>query len=383
MDNLRSTGNEIMQEGLEFIELRFLELDAENPRLPESVERTPEAMLNHIALTTSIEDLMNAIAENGFFPGEPLVAIKQGEKYVVVEGNRRLTAVKLIHNPYDCARPSTRMLTIAERMSNKLDTLNVLPVIVRKTRAEILPYLGFRHITGVKQWEPLAKARYIEQLFQLTPHGATTDERYWHVARAIGSRKDHIKRNLDALAVYKILEHHNFYNIDGLDEESIKFSILSTALADERIGLFVGTLSIDEDGDSISNDVIISDTGINREHIQELTEWLYRKDELGKTRVGESRNLRELGAIIDNKKALTAFRQGAELKIAYQQTEDVRQDFMQLLFRAEAAITEAAGMVATIDYDSDALELSRRLSANIKLIGKTLVDKKVEDDDDF
>ena len=56
---------------------------------------------------------------------------------------------------------------------------------------------------------------------------------------------------------------------------------------------------------------------------------------------------------------------------------------MQLLFRAEAAITEAAGMVATIDYDSDALELSRRLSANIKLIGKTLVDKKVEDDDDF
>ncbi|ELY2733417.1 ParB N-terminal domain-containing protein [Cronobacter sakazakii] len=372
-----------MQEGLQFIDIKLLELDTQNPRLPESVERTPDAMLNHIALTTSIEDLMNAIAENGFFPGEPLVAISEGENYVVVEGNRRLTAVKLIHDPYQCERPSTRMLTIAERMSSKLESLKTLPVIVRKSRAEILPYLGFRHITGVKQWEPLAKARYIEQLFELTPQSSTIDERYWRVARSIGSRKDHIKRNLDALAVYKILEKNNFYNIPGLDEESIKFSILSTALADERIGLFVGTYSLDEDGDSVSNDVIISDAGINRENIQELTEWLYKKDELGKTRVGESRNLRELGAVIENKKALTSFRQGADLKLAYQLTEDVRQDFMQLLFRAEAAITEAAGMVATMSYDSDALEVSRRLAANIKLIGKTIVAKKVEDDDDF
>lgn len=36
------------------------------------------------------------------------------------------------------------------------------------------------------------------------------------------------------------MESNNFYDIDGLDEESIKFSILSTALADEKIGLFVG-----------------------------------------------------------------------------------------------------------------------------------------------
>lgn len=372
-----------MQEGLKFIGLDLLDLDTDNPRLPESVERSPEAMLNHIALTTSIEDLMNAIAENGFFPGEPLVAIEENGRYKVVEGNRRLTAVKLIHNPYDCEKPSSRMLTIAERMAEKLDTLKLLPVIVRKSRAEILPYLGFRHITGVKQWEPLAKARYIEQLFHLTPLTLTTDERYWRVARAIGSRKDHIKRNLDALAVYKILEKNDFYGISGLDEESIKFSILSTALADERIGLFVGTLSLDDEGDTVSNEVIISDAGINRENIQELTEWLYKKDDSGKTKVGESRNLRELGAIIDNQRALTAFRNGADLKLAYQQTEDVRQDFMQLLFRAESAITEAAGMVATIKYDSDALEVSRRLLANIKLIGTTIVAKKVEDDDGF
>ena len=187
-----------MTESLDYIDLNKLELDTKNPRLPEGVERTPEAMLNHIALTTSIEDLMNAIAENGFFPGEPLIAVKEGDKYTVVEGNRRLTAVKLIHNPYECDRPSSRMIEIAESAKDKLGTLEKLPVIVRDTRAEILPYLGFRHITGVKQWEPLSKARYIEQLFGLTSPNSPTNDRYHQVARAIGSRKDHIKRNLDA-----------------------------------------------------------------------------------------------------------------------------------------------------------------------------------------
>ncbi|GEG18483.1 hypothetical protein EC153152_03481 [Escherichia coli O145:H28] len=372
-----------MTESLDYIDLNKLELDTKNPRLPEGVERTPEAMLNHIALTTSIEDLMNAIAENGFFPGEPLIAVKEGDKYTVVEGNRRLTAVKLIHNPYECDRPSSRMIEIAESAKDKLGTLEKLPVIVRDTRAEILPYLGFRHITGVKQWEPLSKARYIEQLFGLTSPNSPTNDRYHQVARAIGSRKDHIKRNLDALAVYKVMESNNFYDIDGLDEESIKFSILSTALADEKIGLFIGVSEKDEYGDITSNDVIIHPHHINRENTRELTLWLYKKDDSGKTKVGESRNLRLLSSVIDNPKALTSFRNGADLKVAYQLTEDLKQDFMTLLYKAESALIEAAGIVATIDYNPEALEVARRLSQNVKLIGNTIKAKKVSDDEDF
>lgn len=372
-----------MTKSLDYLELDRLELDTQNPRLPEGVERTPEAMLNHIALTTSIEDLMNAIAENGFFPGEPLIAVQEGDKYVVVEGNRRLTAVKLIHNPYECERPSSRMIAIADAAASRLDTLAKLPVIVRSSRAEILPYLGFRHITGVKQWEPLAKARYIKQLFELTSSYDSINDRYQQVARAIGSRKDHIKRSLDALAVYKVMEDNVFYNIEGLDEESIKFSILSTALADEKIGTFVGINSKDEDGDINSNDVIVNDTFIDRENTRELTLWLYNKDESGKTKVGESRNIRQLSAVIDNKKALSSFRNGADLKVAYQLTEDLQQDFMQLLYKAESALIEAAGIVATVDYNSEALEVARRLSQNVKLIGNTVKAKKVADDEDF
>ncbi|HDL6712178.1 TPA: ParB-like nuclease domain-containing protein [Yersinia enterocolitica] len=369
--------------GITYIPLSQLELDEENPRLPEIAGRTQIEMMNYIATTTSIEDLMSAIAENGFFPGEPLIAVPKGDKYVVVEGNRRLTAVRLIHDPRNCDRPSSRMLTIAQNTVDKLETLESLPVIVRDSRSEILPYLGFRHITGVKQWEPLAKARYIEQLFNLTPDDIETGERYYNVAKAIGSRKDHIKRNLNALAVYKVMESHDFYHIDKLDEESIKFSILSTALADDRIGRYIGISYTDQYGDVIPNNPIVDPSHLKREETEELTRWLYEKDEKGRTRVGESRNIRELAAVIENSKALTNFKNGADLKVAYQLTSDISKDFLELLFKAESVLIEAAGMVATIDYDKTSHDVARRISKNIIMIGKAIADKNVKDDNEF
>jgi len=368
---------------IQSINLSLLDLDTKNPRLPVSVGRTPKEMINHIALTTSIEDLMSAIAENGFFPGEPLVAVEEDGRYVVVEGNRRLTAVKLLHDPRLCDRPSTRMLELAQSAAHKLDTLEYLPVITRKTREEILPYLGFRHITGVKQWEPLAKARYIEQLFDILDTSGTPDQRYLNVARAIGSRKDHIKRSLDALAVYRLMEEKDFYNIDGLNEESIKFSILSTALADDRIGKYVGISKSNNYDDTIPCHPILDSSVLQKQNIEELTRWLFERDENGRTKVGESRNIRELSAIVDSPKALQSFKNGASLQIAYQLTTDISKDFLELLYKSETALIEAAGMVATIDYDKNAHDVARRISKNIVMIGKAIAEKNVKDDNDF
>ena len=84
---------------IEFITVDKLELDPENPRLPESTARRQKDMLQYIARETSIEELMGAIGKNNYFPGEPLVAIKVRNIHRVVEGNRRLTALRLLQNP--------------------------------------------------------------------------------------------------------------------------------------------------------------------------------------------------------------------------------------------------------------------------------------------
>lgn len=371
-----------MSGDIKYVDYTRLFLDKQNPRLPEGVSRDEKSMLTHIALTTSIEDLMGAIVENGFFPGEPLITIQEGDKYIVVEGNRRLTAIKLIHDPWIIERPSSKIIRLSEGANNKGDFLEI-PVIVRESREEVLPYLGFRHITGVKQWEPLAKARYMEQLFHNTDSNLSPSDRYLDVARTIGSRKDHIERNLDALAAYRVIEKNKFYDINGLDEESIKFAVLSTALADERIGLFAGISTKDDNGFIFSNDVIENQSLLDNQNLKDLTLWLFNKDKDGRTRVGESRNLRLLSAVVDNQKALQMFRNGSELKSAYQHTQGVQEDFIQMLYQAESLIMDAAGMVANVDYDQEGLDTARRIGKNIKHIWETIKSKKESEDDEF
>lgn len=368
---------------IKYVAVNQLLLDAENPRLPSSVDRDQQSMLNYIADTTSIEELMDAIAENDFFPGEPLIVVKHNtekDTYIVVEGNRRLTALKLLQDPANCSRPGVRMEEIADRAKHKPSSV---PIVERPSREDVLPYLGFRHITGIKQWEPLAKARYIEQLFELTNKEVDPKTRYSEVARTIGSRQAHIKRNLDALAVYNVIKDKNFYDINGLTEESIKFAVLSTAIADNKIGNFVGVLQKDSEGDFTSQDPIINHEVLKKKEIAELTSWLYEKKEKGKTRVGESRNLRELSAVVDSPRALEAFRRGSPLKIAYQQTSNLIEDFRGLLYQSEGSLAEAASMVATVDYDEDAFNVARRILDNIRLIGRELKEKRNADEDSF
>ena len=363
---------------IKMIKIEDLELDDANPRLPNGIERTQEAMINYIATSTSLEDLMSAISQNGFFSGEPLIAIPSGKgKYKVVEGNRRLTSVKLILDPSLCEKPSSRIISIHNENKSKFEEL---PVIVKPKREDVLPYLGFRHITGIKQWEPLSKARYIEQLFNNTKAKKSPSQRYSEVAKVIGSRRDHIKRNLDALAVYKKIEDADFFGIEDLDEQSIKFSILSTALADERLGSFVGVDTL-KNGISTPSDPIVNPSSLKTDAIKELTQWLYLKDKDGNTKIGESRNLRFLSAVVHNDRALQQFRDGASLTVAYQLTSDISDDFLEILYQVETLMIEAAGMVANVEFSSSAYDVAKRINKNIKMIGKVLAEKEKGDDD--
>ncbi len=81
---------------LQEMPLDRLKLDPENPRLPKYVERDQDSMFEFLAKTSSIDELMSAISENNFFEAEALIAIPDGQDFVVVEGNRRLTALLLL-----------------------------------------------------------------------------------------------------------------------------------------------------------------------------------------------------------------------------------------------------------------------------------------------
>lgn len=363
------------------VKLEFLHLDPENPRLPHNLQRNEKDILNYIATTTAVEDLVNAIATNDFFPGEPLIVVPDPTRgagnFLVVEGNRRLTALRLLQNPRLIKEPSARLTEIVNEAEHKPTKI---PVVVRQTRAEVLPYLGFRHITGVKAWDPLAKARYMKQLFDvLTKKNERPINRYKQIAQAIGSRSNNIRRNLDALAVYDVMEDAAFFDIPDLSEDTIKFGSLYTALADEKIGAFVGSAkatSHDEDSDYMPTHPIVDRKVLNKPHIKDLTRWMFQKNEQGETIVGESRNLRKLASVVANPASVKALRSGSKLDYAYRLTTGVAQDFAALLYEAEGKLREAAGLVATVDYDESTYQLAKQLGEYLSLIEGAMESKK-------
>src|SRR5260370_40818470 len=102
------------------------------------------------------------MAEHGSFREERLLTIASptdSDRQVVVEGNRRLATLKLLTEVE--ARQAVgkpfwdEMAELAAEQS-----LTDVPARKSPNRESLLDYLGFRHVSGLLQWTPDAKARF-------------------------------------------------------------------------------------------------------------------------------------------------------------------------------------------------------------------------------
>lgn len=265
----------------------------------------------------NVTDVMLSISTQGYFPGEPLLVCPSSNsnttKYEVLEGNRRLAALKLLLNPQLAPIKKETISQIAQEAEFKPERV---PVVKYNNRDEVLLYLGYRHITGVDQWDSLAKARYLSQLRDKF-NQYSYDEVLRKLAKLIGSRKDYVHKLLSGYRVFKNIESERFYNISNLNEENFEFSLLTTALSYTGIGDFVGvTNSKDE----------FTEAAIHKENLKDLSEWLFKESE-GRTRIGESRNIRTLNEIVSSPKALEYFRNGKSLEEARLLTNEPNEIF--------------------------------------------------------
>src|SRR5439155_18417353 len=76
-----------------------LDLDPENPRLPEELAgKPPAALLRYYYDNLVLEELAQSFIDNGFFMHEPLIVtpLRGTKRYRVLEGNRRLAALMIL-----------------------------------------------------------------------------------------------------------------------------------------------------------------------------------------------------------------------------------------------------------------------------------------------
>jgi hypothetical protein len=284
----------------QFIPIKIIDLhlDPENPRLPERLKNAPEKdVLNWMLSDATLVDLMASIAENGFFNGEPILVVEEGGKHIVVEGNRRLASIKLLANPELATESPRTIRAISETAVNKINIPSEIWVYKCTNRDEVQNYLGFRHISGVKQWPLISKARYLYDLF--LRKNRFEYEVYKEIAREIGSKGNYVRKLLLGFQAYQLIRTKNWFGMgEYLNEESFDLSLISEVI--NSYSAVAGYMNVDVNQDKPFENIDIS-------KLEEVSKWLYQVTETGSTRVGDNRNLRLLNKILQNEEAKKAF----------------------------------------------------------------------------
>ncbi|OYY95292.1 MAG: hypothetical protein B7Y41_01940 [Hydrogenophilales bacterium 28-61-23] len=309
----------------------LLDFDPENPRFPRTVNEGPiDKLIERMAREERIIELMESIGQQGYFPGEPLVAVKNGERYIVAEGNRRLAAIKLLNGQLPIP---PRLKSLQDAKEQAKEHPSSIPCLVFDEHAEVLHYLGYRHITGVKAWKPLAKARYLNRLRQQPMYSLLSqDELLVALAREIGSKPYYVGQMLTSLAVLEYASDRDFFGIQRIDPERLDFTVLSTALSYENIWEFVG----------LANRKDIDAPALLEKEAGELFTWLYaqREDNDNKPVVRESRELDKLAKVVASPDALAELREGQDLDSAFRLTAGPSEALDQALNDANKALQE-------------------------------------------
>lgn len=350
-----------MSDKVQMLPLGDLHFDPLNPRLPTSLhDGGDDAVLEYLLLECNAVELMESIGEKGYFPGEPLLAVPRPDGgYWVVEGNRRLGALKLLQS--DTPAPVKPREVEAARAAAAVKPLEV-PALVFPRREDILGYLGYRHITGIKEWGPLAKARYLRQLRD--QYGPEHVEAHKALARTIGSKSTNVAKLLTGLALLERARDTGLLRAIHRTEDDIEFSLLTTGIGYGNIQAFIGL-----------NGIADVDLGtLKQEEFNEFFRWVFEKADSRGTYLGESRKFGKLNEVVAHAQAMEAVRRGELLDTAYLYTSGPLQALREFMHAAEKHLRSAqescSHVTALEQVDADhAQRLSRAaaaLSASIK-----------------
>lgn len=253
------------------IPLANIELDDRNPRLAEEYQGGTQFDILSVLNGFDLGEIAYSMAENGYFDEEPIVVmprnlpktfkwsddtnqtqadldnlIRQDKniRFIVIEGNRRIATAKLLTDKALRDRIKIRKDDFPIPKKDAAEDLMMIPAIVYKSREDMSPYLGVRHIMGVLRWEAYAKAKYIATRIEVERgKGRSIEESITEVQRTVGDRTDVIKRQYMFYKVFEQARDDVNFNTEVIID---RFSLITVALNSPSIRSFIGVPSYKE-----------------------------------------------------------------------------------------------------------------------------------------
>ena len=191
---------------IETVKISQLFLDPNNFRLineknytPVSKEKICDEQVQRRTLNLlcgskneNIQDLLDSFKANGYLPVDQIQVkkIENSDNFLVLEGNRRTAALKVLKELYEKESVDTQKFEV--------DFLNSIPVVVYTgTDDEVQQFIvmGLKHISGNKKWGEWNQAQLVKKLYD--SEQMSEEE----ICSSIGIDKTSLRRNLRELSL--------------------------------------------------------------------------------------------------------------------------------------------------------------------------------------
>lgn len=144
-----------------------LSLDLANPRLRhiDNVSNQTQ-IIKHLIEREQVYELAKKIAEEGYFVGEEPIICIEGKKKIVLEGNRRVAALKLLKDPTKYL-PTTKSRTLLKNIAlNNIDVNKKIKCHIAPNRLMANPIIYERHRgDAVQKWKTGNQYAFVAQMY--------------------------------------------------------------------------------------------------------------------------------------------------------------------------------------------------------------------------
>lgn len=163
---------------IEEVSLDDLDLDLRNVRIP-SGHADEKAIAAYLVEAGDLLTLLRDILRDGYLDNELPLITASGARHVVLEGNRRITALKAIEDPSLVGKAAPQVERLKTRYPHD-ETPTVVRVMIAPSREAALPLLARLHTSNPKKnWVREQQAIFYHS--QLTPSVTVDDLRTTYI----------------------------------------------------------------------------------------------------------------------------------------------------------------------------------------------------------
>lgn len=319
-----------------------LRMDLRNPRLQTGSDldvKDESSLIRLLVDIAAIDELVISICTNTYLNLEPMIVLgkNDGGPFTVLEGNRRLAAIKLILNPTLASELGITVPTPVRREVIQ----SIREVLVNRVAKEedARAFIGFKHINGPQRWDAYAKARYVTEWYKKEKSSLDVNI----IAARMGDNNNTLRSYIYSILILDQAEDAGVWSIkDRSNAGRFAFSHLYTALGRKEYQEYLGISGGWSDKPPLKP--------IRSEYLAKLGEtlaYIYGSKSDSRDALVKSQNphLKYLGEALVNTQARLILKNRGTLDAALDELRDPGDVFQDALITVNLRLTKAIGLL--------------------------------------